>query len=217
MASPRGSQKADTKLREMLTECLPELPAFANMVFVVAPCRCAASATCCTSGFESNSHGQQHERKNVNQHINDLQLLNTTWFTPSGHKMSQFKKNDPCGIKRRPSTSKPRVCAVHRPCSRNAQKRAGMSGSGSSRATQHGWSSLAGSGASSWVAKNAGSHLLKCGCSGRTEGLAEFSTSASCRSKCFDGQSSQRAASRFYRFLGTRLRTGIWEECLHSI
>ena len=49
-----------------------------------------------------------------------------------------------------------------------------------------------------------------------TEELASFARSASCRSKCFDGQSSQRAASRFYRFLDKRLRAGIWQECLHS-
>ena len=41
------------------------------------------------------------------------------------------------------------VCDVHR----KDRKRAGMRGSGTSRATQHGWSSLAASGAASWVAK----------------------------------------------------------------
>ena len=58
---------------------------------------------------------------------------------------------------------------------------------------------------------------LICGCSGGTEELASCARSASCRSKCFDGQPSQRAASRYYRFLGTRLRARIWAECLHSI
>ena len=42
--------------------------------------------------------------------------------------------------------------AVHRPCLRKDRKRAGMSRSGTSRATQHGRSSLAACGAS-WVAK----------------------------------------------------------------
>ena len=43
--------------------------------------------------------------------------------------------------------------AVHRPCLRKDRKRAGMSRSGTSRATQHGWSSSAASGAASWVAE----------------------------------------------------------------
>ena len=90
MASPRGSQEFDAKLLRMLPECLPELPALANVVIVVAPRQPLATL------HESNSHGQQKKEKNANQHINSLQFLNTTWFAPSGHEVSQFKiKNEP--------------------------------------------------------------------------------------------------------------------------
>ena len=149
----RGSQKFDAKLLKILPECLPELPALANVVIVVAPRQPLATL------HESNSMGRKRKKKNANQHINSLQFLNTTWFTPSGRKMSQIKKKTSymSGIHKNVQARANPVCAVHRPCLRKDRKRAGMSRSGTSRATQHGWSSSAASGAASWVAKNAGS------------------------------------------------------------
>ena len=71
----------------MLPECLPELPAIANVVIVivaVVPRQRLATLLVLNQTPMGNKR-----KKNVNQHINGLQLLNTTWFTPSGHKMSQ--------------------------------------------------------------------------------------------------------------------------------
>ena len=106
------------------------------------------------------------------------------------------------------------VCAVHRPCLPKDRKRAGMSRSGTSRATQHRWSSLAASGAASWVAKK-----LQALSNSSVAVLVERRNSHHLPERImsiqfFRRQSSQRAAPRV---LGTRLRAGIWEECLHSI
>ena len=100
------------------------------------------------------------------------------------------------------------VSAVHK----KDRKRAGMSRSGTSRATQHGWSSLAASGAS-WVAK-------------KMQALSKSSVAVLVERRnshhlpeahhvdpnvSTTNQVSALLHTRFYRCLGTRLRARIWE------
>ena len=115
MGSPWKSQKFD--VLRMLPACLPELPALANVVIVVAPCVVPRQPLAAL--LESTSHGQQKKEKNANQHTNGLQLLNTTC------RMSQFKKTSHMfgTHKNVPARANP-VCAVHRPCLRKDRKRA---------------------------------------------------------------------------------------------
>ena len=159
MASPRVT----TKVRRQASEDVARM--FARAASPCQHCYCGCDLPfCCVSHslhfLNPTPMGSKRKKKNANQHINGLQFLNTTWFTPSGHKMSQFKKKKTSHVFRTqkyvPAQANP-VCAVHRTCLRKDRNRAGMSRSGTSRATQHGWSSLAASGAASWVAKKAGS------------------------------------------------------------
>ena len=58
-----GSQKFNAKLLKMLPECLPELPAIANVVIVVA-----APATCCTSVLNQTPMGSKRKKKRKSTH-----------------------------------------------------------------------------------------------------------------------------------------------------
>ena len=149
MANPRGL----TKVRRQAFEDVASM--FARTASACQRCNCGLRLARVprqplAALVESNSPWAAKERKNANQRTNGVQLLNTTWFTPSGRKMSQFKKKTSHMFgthKNVPARANP-VCAVHRPCLLKDRKRAGMSRSGTSRPTQHGWSSLAASGAS---------------------------------------------------------------------
>ena len=149
MASPRVT----TKIRRQASEDVARM--FARAASACQRCYCGCALPfCCVSHllhFLNPTPWAGKERKNASQHINGLQLLNTTWFTLSGQKDEsiQTKTSYMFGThKNVPAQANP-VCDVHR----KDRKRAGLSRSGTSRATQHGWSSLAASGAASCVAK----------------------------------------------------------------
>ena len=150
-----GEPAGLTKVRRQASEDVARM--FARTASACQRCSCGCALPLCRASHllhflnQTPMGSKRKKKKNAIQHINGLQLLNTTWFTPSGHKKSQFfLKNQPYvwHTQERPNASKPCVC-----CTRKDRKRAGMRGSGTSRATQHGWSSLAASGAANWVAK----------------------------------------------------------------
>ena len=140
----------------MLPECLPELPALATLLLwlrlAVVPRQPLATL------LESNSHGQQKKEKTkVDTSMASVAEHHLVHTIRTQDESIQKKTSHMFGThKNVPARANP-VCAVHRPCLLKDRKRAGMSRSGTSRATQHGWSSSAASGAASLVAKNPGS------------------------------------------------------------
>ena len=220
---PAGvNEKFDANLLKMLPECLPELPAQANVVIVVAPCRCAASATCCTSVLNQTPVGSKRKKKRKSTHqwpsVTEHHLVHTI-RTQDESIQKKKKTSHMFGThKNVPARANP-VCAVHRPCLRKDRKRAGMSRSGTSRATQHGWSSLAASGPPSWGAKkkcrlsvtqvwlfwwNGGARTI---CQKRIMSIQMFRRPFK-SARCFTISPIPRHATP---------SSGIWEECLHSI
>ena len=202
----------------MLPECLPELPALANVVIVVAPCRCAASATRCTSVLNQTPVGSKRKKKRKSTHqwpsVSEHHLVHTIRTQDE----SIQKKRAIClgHIRNVPARANP-VCAVHRPCLRKDRKRAGMSRSGTSRATQHGSSSSAASGPPPcWVAKKYRLSVTQV----RLVLVERRSSHCLPEAHHVDpnvstaNQVSALLHTRFSRCLGTRLRAGIWEDCL---
>ena len=192
-----GHKKFDANLLKLLPECLPELPALANVVIVVAPCRCAASATRCTSVLNQTPVGSKRKKKRKPTH---------QWPSVSKHHLVHTIRTQDESIQKK----KRAICLGHIRTSQREQTLCVCCAQtlpperSEARGYEPKWHFarhparvvfFSGKRRQLGGKKNAGSQQIKCGCSGGTEELALFARSASCRSKCFDGQPSQRAAS----------------------
>ena len=201
-----GSQKFDAKLLKMLPEYLPELPAIANVVIVIVavvprqPLATLLVLNQTPMGSKRKKRKSTHQWPSVAEHhlVHTIRTQDESIQKKTSHMFGTHKNVPARAQTLPPERSEARV---YEPKWHFASHPARVVFFSGKRRRQLGGNKCRLSVTQVWRG---------------TEELASFSRSASCRSKCFDGQSSQRAASRFYRFLGTRLRAEIWEECLLS-